>query len=146
MMWPRTLTIPRSPDFTIGPEDNLYLRRWNVIPRNSRCGLYLHNFLRDDDDRAFHDHQYDNISLIIWGSYIEVTPKGSFCRRAFRPVFRKAEDPHRVMLIDGKPAWSLFFMGKRRREWGFHCPQGWRHWSEFVSQRPGGNEIGKGCD
>lgn len=144
----RCLTIPREPDFVVGPPEDVFLKRWNIIPRNARCGIYLHKFMRSDDDRAFHDHMYDNMSLVIWGRYLEVTPEGEFVRRPFRPVFRKAEAPHRVMLIDGKPVWSLFFMGPRRREWGFHCPgpKGWIHWTRFVDQRLGGNSIGPGCD
>jgi hypothetical protein len=139
------MIIRRPPDFEIGPPEDVYLRRWNII-RTKWFSIYLHNFLRSDDDRALHDHRYDNISLLLIGQYIEVTPRGEFFRRPFRPIFRRAESPHRVNLIDGKPVWSLFFMGRRRREWGFHCPQGWRHWTEFVATRDGGNQIGKGCD
>ena len=146
MRWPRTLTIPRSPDFVVGSESDPYLRRWNILPRNRWCGLYLHNFLRSDDERAMHDHQYDNVSVLLWGRYQEVTTRGTFLRSPFRPVFRRAETPHRVVLVEDRPVWSLFFMGPRRREWGFHCPAGWRHWTKFVEQRPGGNQIGPGCE
>jgi len=34
--------------------------------------------------------------------------------------------------------------GPRVREWGFHCPNGWRHWKDFVSQENKG-EQGVGC-
>lgn len=143
---PRCLTIPRAPDFVVGPIVDPYLRRWNILPRNRWFGLYLHNFMRSDDDRALHDHQYDNVSILVRGRYVEVTATGRHERRPFRPVFRRAEVAHRIELIDGGPVWSLFLMGRRRREWGFHCPAGWRHWTKFVSQRPGGNEVGPGCE
>ena len=48
------------------------------------------------------------------------------------------------------PAWSLFITGPVTREWGFHCPQGWRHWKDFTSYREVGEDgrgcIGRGCE
>lgn len=143
--WPKFLTIPRAPDFVVGPEAAPYLRRWNFLPRNKWFNIYLHHFMRSDDDRALHDHMYDNISFLVRGRYIEVTKENRIERRPLCPVFRRAEVAHRVELIDGRHVWSIFLMGRRRREWGFHCPQGWRHWTKFVVQRKGGNEMGPGC-
>ena len=135
----------RAPDFIIGSRDNPYLHRWYVIPRNMRFNIYLHHFLRSDDDRALHDHPWWNISFLLSGRYIEVTPKGRFLRKRFAVVFRRATASHRVELIDG-PLWTLFITGPKVREWDFWCPRGWRHWRDFVSNTPGGNEIGRGCN
>lgn len=46
----------RPPDVVIGGDASPYMRRWWVIPRNRRFNVYLHHFLRSDDDRALHDH------------------------------------------------------------------------------------------
>lgn len=146
MGWPRFLTVPRSPDFIIGAEDDVYLRRWFIIPRNRWFNVYLHHFCRSDDPRALHDHPWANMSVLLRGSYVEVTPKGRFLRRPFRPVLRGATAAHRVELIAGKSVWSLFITGPKQRSWGFHCPKGWRPWQEFVSMTPGGNKLGKGCE
>ena len=54
--WAETI-MAREPDFVIG--DN-YLRRWWVIPRNEFCSVYLHEINASDDDRAFHDHPWEN--------------------------------------------------------------------------------------
>lgn len=46
------------------------------------------------------------------------------------------------------PCWSLFITGPRIRQWGFYCPQGWRHWREFIGVPEGeatGAERGPGC-
>mgnify|MGYP000066528385 CR=1 FL=1 len=51
---------------------------------------------------------------------------------------------HRIELVAG-PVWTLFLTGPFRREWGFHCPQGWRHWRDFTSGA-NGERVGKGCD
>jgi hypothetical protein len=71
----------REPDCVIGPPDNPYLRRWWLIPRNRWFNLYLHNILRDDDDRALHDHPWANLSILLRGAYREVTPRGTHLRK-----------------------------------------------------------------
>jgi len=146
MKWPTFLTIPRAPDFTVGPPDDLYLRRWWIIPRNKWFNVYLHHFLRSDDDRALHDHRYTNVSLLLTGKYREHLACGvTKIRRPGVPVVRRAETAHRVELIDGRPVWTLFITGRHVRNWGFHCPKGWVPWERFVAVRPGGNEAGDGC-
>lgn len=139
----------RPADFTIGKADNPYLRRWFVIPRNVVFNIYLHQFLRSDDDRALHDHPWWNASVLLNGRYVEHTiAAGGINRRVEYKSgdikLRSARYAHRVELIDGQ-CWSLFITGPRLREWGFHCPLGWRHWKEFTNPRNSG-EIGKGCD
>lgn len=154
MKWPRFLTVPRAPDFVIGEADSPYLLRWWVIPRNRWFNIYLHNFRRSDDDRALHDHPWVNLSLILLGEYFEHCQDGSVrLRRPWRPwafwrfVVRGAVTAHRVELSKGaEPVWTLFITGPKVREWGFLCPQGWRHWQEFCAVREGGNAIGKGCE
>lgn len=143
--------------FVIGEEDNPYLIRWFVIPRNRFFNIYLHNFRRSDDDRALHDHPWNNCSILLKGEYVEIgkDEKEGYPFYKFRSAghiaFRQAESAHRIELYSdekGKPipVWTLFLTGPVRRRWGFHCPQGWRHWKEFVSLRDGGNSVGRGCD
>lgn len=143
--------LRREPDFVISPKgpEFPYLRRWYLIPRNRWLNLYLHHFLRSDDDRALHDHPWASCSIILFGSYLEITPQGKHIRNQGDITFRRASSPHRVELFgdpDGElPAWTLFITGPKVREWGFHCPQGWRHWKVFTAG-PKGEHIGRGCD
>lgn len=139
-MW-ASLIMAREPDFIIGDD---YMRRWWVIPRNKSCNVYLHEILHSDDDRAMHDHPWANTSLLISGSYIEHTPEGTFVRRAGDVVERAAEALHRLEVIPGERAISLFMTGPIVREWGFACPNGWVHWRDFVDDRDAG-QIGRGC-
>lgn len=139
----------RPADFIIGGGDRPYLRRWFVIPRNVVFNIYLHQFLRSDDDRALHDHPWWNASILLNGRYVEHTiAAGGINRRVeYRAgdiKLRHARYAHRVELIDGQ-CWSLFITGPRLREWGFHCPLGWRHWKEFTATEDSG-QIGKGCE
>lgn len=139
----------RPPDVIIGKPGDDYLRRWFVIPRNTVFNVYLHQFIRSDDDRALHDHPWWNASILLDGEYVEHTiPQGGVNQRKLYSAgdvkIRSAKYAHRVELVSG-PCISLFITGPRIREWGFHCPMGWRHWKEFTSPHNSG-EIGRGCD
>lgn len=134
----------RPPDFVIGPKDRPTILRWWIIPRNRFFNIYLHHVQNSDEDRALHDHEYDNCSIVLRGGYWDVTPEGRFWRGAGSITFRRAEEPHRLEVTEGQDAWSLFLTGPRRREWGFHCPKGWVHWKDFVDERDTG-AVGRGC-
>lgn len=54
-----------------------YLHRWHIIPRNPWFNIYLHHFLRGDDDRANHDHPWWSCSLLLTNMYREHTQQ--FC-------------------------------------------------------------------
>lgn len=90
-----------------------YMLRWYVIPRNPLFNVYVHKFLRSDDDRALHDHPWWFVSLILRGGYVEISaaPDGrttALCRTSvfdwrspFRSrmlAFRPATYRHRVSL------------------------------------------------
>lgn len=145
------VAVSREPDFVIGGHDNPYLRRWWLLPRNRFFNVYLHHFMRSDDDRALHDHPWMNCSVLLSGRYIEHTIAAGGIHRhqlltagAVRPRWT-GKIAHRVELVDG-PCWTIFITGPRYREWGFHCPlQGWVHWERFTASNDPG-AIGKGCE
>lgn len=156
------VAIKRPPNFVVGADnpDGAYLRRWYLIPRNPICCIYLHQFLRDDDDRALHDHPWPWLSFLLHGSYIEHTiAAGGVHRRQTRTQGSlKLAGPgraHRIELPkvatfagEARPVWcwTLFITGPRMRNWGFHCPErGWVPWQRFTAAgKPG--EVGPGCD
>jgi hypothetical protein len=98
--------------------------------------------MHSDDDRALHDHPWSNLSILLWGTYIEHTPTGKKTRRTGAIHFRRGDAAHRIEV--DKPVWTLFITGPKYREWGFYCPQGWKHWKLFTDQT--GNKSGKGCN
>jgi hypothetical protein len=143
--------LHKPPDLLIGSPGMSYLRRWHVIPRNPLCNIYLHQFLRSDDDRALHDHPWSNVTWVLEGLYKEHTATGAHWRMAGDVVARRAKTAHRIELsVDpasriALPCWTLFVTGPRLRDWGFHCPNGWRHWRVFTQSGDPGR-IGRGCD
>ncbi len=154
----------RRPDYIVGSIETPYLHRWYLLPRNRFCNAYLHCFLRDDDDRALHDHPWLSLSFMLSGSYIEHTilPGGIQCREVFHAGdwrFRRARHAHRIELPRARincagsthtsyrtePCWTLFLTGPVVRIWGFHCQEaGWIPWDRFTNPgKPG--ETGAGC-
>lgn len=145
----RLVATKRPPDVLIGKQEDTYMRRWWVIPRNRWFNIYLHHFLRSDDDRALHDHPWWNASILIEGQYTEHTISAGGVNHHVEygtgaVKLRGAKYAHRVELTSG-PCWSLFITGPNIREWGFHCPAGWRPWQQFVDSNNSGH-IGRGCD
>lgn len=138
----------RPPDFVIGEPAAPYILRWWILPRNRWVNIYLHNIQRSDDDRALHDHPWVNFSLLLRGMYLEHTTDGVRLRVAGDVVCRSTKMAHRLQLVDGRGAWSLFITGPTMRTWDFHCPQGWRSWKVFTAHNEDGHSgrIGRGCD
>lgn len=149
----RRVVDVRAPDFVIRGlhDDSVYLVRWWVIPRNRFFNIYLHHFLRSDDDRALHDHPWSNCSLLLKGSYTEhAIDAGGIHQRTVLSAGAvrmrwSGRFAHRVELHNG-PCWTLFITGPVVRKWGFHCPQkGWVLHSDF-SKSVDSQPRGRGCD
>lgn len=144
------LTQSRPPDFAVGSEDSPYMLRWFWIPRNKFFNVYVHMFLCDDDDRALHDHPWASLSLLCRGTILEhfqEPDKTGLSTRHISPgqwTYRSASFAHRLSIPEQayEPV-TIFITGPRFRQWGFHCPKGWKHWKDFVGTKPG--TVGIGC-
>lgn len=158
----------RVPDLTIGDADRPYMRRWHLFKyrrwfeRYRRAGWRpcLHQILRSDDDRALHDHRAPNVSVVLsWRGYHEVIAPGwkpgmnpALMRQEMRwraplvPIFRRADQPHRLVLT--RPVWTLWVRFPPQREWGFWCAKGWVHWLTFIGEdytQSGSSPMNGGC-
>lgn len=147
MSWWRKIS-QRSPDFVVGHDGDDYLHRWYVIPRNKILNIYLHRFLRSDQDEQLHDHPWlFNASVMLDGEYVEETVANGgvhhkVLRKAGQWKLRFGPAPHRVELPSGD-CWTLFVTGPVYRTWGFHCKNGWRDFKTFLST---GRGTGAGCN
>jgi len=113
-----------------------YLIRYYVFLKNRKrfpFNITLHKVLVSDEP-TLHDHPWGYATFILKGGYWEHIPvfaqEGHVCgsTRVWRGPghfrMRKADDLHWLELekdADGKeiPCWSLFYMGKKQKEWGF---------------------------
>jgi hypothetical protein len=144
------VAMKRVPDFIVGDARDPYLLRWWILPRNRLCNVYLHCFMRSDDDRALHDHPWYSLSLALRGEVLEhsVGPDGAPSTRAIAAGawrLRTATYAHRLELAAGAHCWTLFLTGPVLRVWGFHCPKGWVRWDVFTKTTPGRSVTGQGC-
>lgn len=153
-----------------------YMRRWYVLgyapgdlnapvgsPGNTRSGRWwrlpfavrIHEIVASDDSRAFHDHPWPFVSILLRGAYDETTPAWSGpvvlafptpddernpVRRFSAPAvnIKSAEDLHVLTIPEGgRSVWTLFLTARKRRTWGFAGPFGWIGWREFDDAFPG---------
>jgi len=117
LRWKEPLGRPECP----------YLYRWTLILFGFT--VRLHHWLRSDENRYFHDHACDLISIIIKGGYYNVVPASDddldtrhgrkIKATAFRPWFAKATKKHYLEIPPGG-AWTLLFQGRPYHKWGFY--------------------------
>ncbi|MEO1523595.1 MAG: hypothetical protein AAFU78_22845 [Cyanobacteria bacterium J06633_2] len=117
-----------KPSKIVGTVDNPYLLRWYLIPRNRFFNVYLHRFLRSDQDVP-HDHPWWSLSLALWGtareeitrSWVNGVQLGSErVLRAGNVVVRSPRHRHR-MVID-EPFWTLLSLGHLFEDGAFGAP------------------------
>lgn len=104
--WNEPLGIPECP----------YAYRWVLIFFG--YSIRIHNFLRSDDKRYFHDHAWWFLTLVLKGSYTDVSPEGDDVLKAGSIRFRKAKHSHYVKVAEGG-CWTILITGKPIRNWGF---------------------------
>jgi hypothetical protein len=128
-----------------GVNGDVFLERYVVADLGpSRGRLYLHRFVRGDEDRELHNHPWHGLSLILVGGYREErkvwTPEGErvavFARRpgTLNPI--APHTFHRVELFDG-PCWTLFATGPVVQSWGFwsRATGAFTPWRAFIAQK-----------
>jgi hypothetical protein len=127
----------------LGFENNPYLIRWTFIFFG--YSMRIHHWIKSDDNRFFHDHSADLLSIVLKGRYWNVKPfdinlppiyKGNNNSKWFYVEgifnswynffhmknsiwFSKAEDRHYLSIPKGG-AWTLMFEGRPRHKWGFY--------------------------
>ena len=124
---------------TIPCRDGLvYLVRLRIV-QTPWFGVYVHDILEPDGDRDPHDHPWTFFSVVLRGAYTETVHTdpwfglGATKTQTWRrgSIHRMNRDSaHRIVgLTSGLK--TLIFTGPRRRNWGFHTPNGFVTWQEY---------------
>ena len=101
----------------------LHFKRWQII-KTPWFSLYLHNILKEDQDRHQHDHPWNISVLILWGGYWEESGnKLKFCRPG-TVVKHKYNEFHKIKEILAS-TWSLALVSNPKHKWGYNTEQGW---------------------
>lgn len=110
-----------------------YLIRWYMF-RTKPFAIFLHKFVKSDEDRALHDHPWCFIVIPIWMGYIEYSKAGKTrVWPIWSTAYRDCCYQHRVELINDNPSWSIFIRFRRQREWGFWPKEGFVNWKKWWS-------------
>lgn len=112
--------------FIDGERGEPYLERYYLFGAFG-WHAYVHRFVDSDPDRGLHDHPWNRaVSLVLAGGYDELRPRAGDLAtpvarrvRPWRLNFLRGQDYHRVILREGRPAWTLFIHGPRAKGWGF---------------------------
>lgn len=109
----------------------LHFQRWRII-WTPWFAVYIHRIFMADNDMFMHDHPWDYFSMVLHGSYNEITPDtmrpGHAKDVILLPGFctkRKAESFHKIGTLNTESVTTLFITGRRRREWGFKVGENW---------------------
>ncbi len=140
----------------IGPPACPIMHRWTLLKVGGRK-LMLHHFLPNADDRAEHDHPASFWTFVLRGGYDDFVPcpicggDGSGCRSGSTPATgspcgrtgmvagdrmragmrrrRAATYRHRTRVLPSG-AWTLVWMGRKERPWGFWVDGRWWPWAD----------------
>jgi hypothetical protein len=114
----------------VSKEGVVHFRRYRLISTRW-FSLYIHQILKSDEDKHFHDHPWSFKSLLLKGSYEEwfrCPPKfdATFYRRykTGEVVKHPAEDAHSLTLVTPE-VWTLVLTTGHDRVWGYQTEKGW---------------------
>lgn len=119
-------------------QGEIYLARLHLF-QTPWFSCMLHWIRRADPEPDLHDHPNAFISIVLRGWYEEEIPRnGSESERISRRIslwnFKSSTDRHRIIALRD-PLLTLVFAGPVVRGWGFHTPEGWEPWREYVARR-----------
>lgn len=121
----------KDPDIT-------YLARIRLV-QTPWFGVYVHRISLPDARDVLHDHPWPFVSFLLRGSYTEMTPgPGASSAESTAPyalprrvrfvnVKRFNKSYHWISEVHRDPVWTLVFVGRRRRVWGYLEPDGKRY-------------------
>lgn len=128
-------------------------RYWLIKPRKwLPFKVGLHYTYKSDPIPYLHDHPWDWCSILLRGRYVEISKgkDGKNRKKEYGPWsirFHRAEFSHKLSLATGlyseemvrrglsPGVWTIFFMGPKRREWGFWIKRKWIQAEEFYSMK-----------
>tara|TARA_B100000902_G_scaffold399290_1_gene469452 strand:+ start:2813 stop:3517 length:705 start_codon:yes stop_codon:yes gene_type:complete len=102
----------------------VFLKDRNNFPFN----IFIHKFMKGDDDEDIHDHPWGFFHLILSGGYWEEVPiDQKDLNKGIQKIWREAgywncvsaDYKHRIELKENIKPWTIFIPLNKRSEWGF---------------------------
>lgn len=99
-----------------------YLRRHWIV-KTPFGGIILHRMDGPDARDTLHDHPFSFVSLVLRGGYIEnrLRPRSMtvYPHVVTRWNVMRKHDAHTIVELLDEPTWTLLFVGRHVRTWGF---------------------------
>lgn len=120
-------------------DDSIYLTRWRIV-QTPWAALYLHRLTAPDSRPTLHDHPWKFLAVVLRGGYVErrLNPTTMTVTEAHRVRWvnhMRTHDAHAILTLTRNPTWTLLFVGKRERTWGYWEPirgnEGEWRWTQF---------------
>jgi len=121
--WRERLGLPECP----------YVIRWR-LEIAGLGSVRVHHWLASDDPRAFHDHPWWFVTLVLRGGYTDRSPAGDEHLHAGAVRYRPALHQHTVV-SDESGAWTLLVTGPKIRAWGFWPDGKFRKANKWFASR-----------
>lgn len=116
----------KVPNYDKAGED--YLWRLRIL-QTPWFGVYLHKLCSPDPRDVLHDHPWPFVSFVLKGGYREFVQCGcGFDHCNYYAVSRQVKrvnvkrfnnSYHWISELERTPTWTLVFVGRRRRVWGY---------------------------
>lgn len=100
----------------LGRSECPYMKRW--VFNFGLFSIRIHKWYRSDDSRFMHDHTFNFITLVLKGSYDDISPTKKDKLKAGSVRFRKAEHIHYVKVPE-TGCTTLLLCSPPKRNWGF---------------------------
>ena len=119
-----------------------YMHRYYLFLKNRKTfplNFTLHKIVKSDDP-IMHDHPWSFMTIVLKGGYWEhhYDKEGNETktwRGPFSIIKRSSEEYHWLELDNDQPATTLFFMGPRRRDWGFLDDGEWVNHDAYLQDQ-----------
>lgn len=98
-----------------------YLWRLRIL-QTPLFGIYLHKLGTPDPRDTLHNHPWPFVSFVLRGGYTEFIPGPYYAQSHYvkrMNVKRFNNSFHWIAELDRTPTWTLVFVGRRRRVWGY---------------------------
>lgn len=113
----------------LGRSECPYAERW--VLNLYFFSIRLHHFIRSDDARAFHDHPWWFITMVLRGGYTDRSPDGDDHLGVRSIRYRPALHKHTIV-VDSGGVWTVLITGPQTRRWGFWVNNKWKKSNKYF--------------
>lgn len=99
----------------------LHFRRWRIFC-SKYFNIFIHGIYKEDNDTHLHNHPWNLLTIVLYGSYIEELENDILNKRTFLNIgYRNRNKYHKINTLLSKKVYTLAFtFGKRNDDWGYN--------------------------